>query len=487
MGLSGLTFNGTHNSQYPITIKSKKRPFFAPINLTFQYIQGRPGALLQSKETDILTIPVDVLIEGIDSSDYRKVLRDVKGWLITDQAKELVFDDDPSITYFGILSGKTDLDELVRIGEGTIYFICPDSYEYGSERRQIINDPTVTNENPLITNTGTTETFPRFKATIQKPITFLDIISPEDYMRIGNPVAVDETPIEREQLILHDTLASTTGWGAGSQVDGGVVAGTMASDGNNFIVSDYGVGTNQWHGPALKTSLSEALQDFKLEARVKLDNLGGGVGRIEVYLLDANNAIIGKISVRDSWPEGKRMWGETRAGTLDAGHKFMSEYYDYPHKWNPFDGLLRVQRVGNKWESYITLIFPDGKHSYWNTRTYIDVDSKYMQQITQVQLHIAAFTPTSGTQYKVTDNRISDLKVYKINTNTEKQIPYIAVAGDVIEFDHSKSLITKNGEDFLSEKDFAANFFPLGVGDTEIAVQPSDAAVVEAVWKPRWL
>jgi hypothetical protein len=55
-----------------------------------------------------------------------------------------------------------------------------------------------------------------------------------------------------------------------------------------------------------------------------------------------------------------------------------------------------------------------------------------------------------------------------------------------IEIDHATNAIFKNGEPFLSAKDFGANFFALERGQTEIAINPAGVATVQMTFRERW-
>ncbi|MGY3718879.1 distal tail protein Dit, partial [Sutcliffiella cohnii] len=108
-------------------------------------------------------------------------------------------------------------------------------------------------------------------------------------------------------------MSTTTGWTTHNSVDGGVVAGEIVSSNGFFRPNSFGEGTS-WHGPALKTSLSQALKDFRVEAEIEFLNTGGNKrGRVEIYLLDTQSRAIAKLALKDSWSIA-RAWGEARAG-----------------------------------------------------------------------------------------------------------------------------------------------------------------------------
>jgi predicted phage tail component-like protein len=480
--MTSFTFNGERRD-YVVVLRGRKRPPWASVQRNILKVPGLPGGYLQNTETDIRVLEVPVFIKGENLTHLQRVKEDLAAWLVTDDPKELIFDDDPTRTYYTVVDDTVDFQEIVRFGQGTIRFLCPDPYVYGPEKSVDIPNGSG-GQKTVVQNNGSADTYPKFTITVNQPITFFDIISPNDYMRIGKPIKVDETPIEKEQIILNDNMASMTGWGNASYVDGGTVTGTMSTNGNDFYASDYGVGAS-WHGPAVKKSLSEPLQDFRIEAYLRQYNQDdpGMIGRAEVYLLDVNNVVVAKIAMMDAWAGAKSNKAEIRLGDISNAHYMVNTTGKTNIWWNKFQGVLKLQRIGKRFYAYVANITTDGRNQHFRTWSvgYTDANNKYQAPIAQVQLHLGKY----GT-YQVTSQAFQRIRVYKINQNTEVEIPYIATSGDIIEIDHQKNLITKNGEDFLFAKDFGANFFALGRGQTEIEVNPAGVANVEMTFRERW-
>jgi predicted phage tail component-like protein len=480
--MTSFTFNGERRD-YLVVLKGRKRPPWAPVQRNILKVPGLSGGYLQNTEIDVRVLEIPILIKGDNLTHLQRVKEDLAAWLVTDEPRELIFDDDPTRTYYAVVDDTVDFEEIVKFGKGTIKFICPDPYVYGPEKTieiPVIGD----SQSVVVQNNGSADTYPKFTITVNQPTTFLDIITPSDYMRIGKPISVQETAVEREQIVLDDNMSNLSGWGATTYVDSGVVAGAMNSDGKDFYASSYGTGTG-WHGPAVKKSLSQTVQDFRVEAYFKQYNAGYTrlIGRAEVYLLDANNAVIAKIAMMDTWKDTASNQAEVRLGDSMSPHYMINTTGKTKTWWNDFQGVIKLTRIGKRFTAYIANITTDGKNKHYRTWFvgYTDVDEKYQMPLAQVQLHLGAY----GTN-PPTNQAFQRIRVYKINQNTEQQIPYIAQAGDIIEIDHAKNLITKNGEDFLFTKDFGANFFALERGQTEIAVHPAGVATVQMTFRERW-
>jgi predicted phage tail component-like protein len=480
--MTSFTFNGERRD-YVVVLRGRKRPPWAPVQRDILKVPGLPGGYLQNTETDVRVLEIPILIKGDNLTHLQRVKEDLAAWLVTDEPKELIFDDDPTRTYYAVVDDTVDFEEIVKFGKGTIKFICPDPYVYGPE--QTVNIPYDGNKQTVIVqNNGSAPTYPKFTVTFNQPTTFLDIITPTDYMRIGKPASVKDTAIEKEQKILDDNMTTIIGWGSATYVDDGVVTGTMNSDGNDFYASSYGIGTG-WHGPAVKKSLSQTVQDFRVEAYFKQYNAGYTrlIGRAEVYLLDANNAVIAKIAMMDAWDGVSSNKAEVRLGDSMSPHYMVNTTGKTKTWWNDFQGVIKLTRIGKRFTAYVANITKDGRNQHYRTWFvgYTDVDERYQMPLAQIQLHLGAY----GT-YPVTNQAFQRIRVYKINQNNDTQVPYIATAGDVIEIDHATNAIFKNGEPFLSVKDFGANFFALERGQTEIAINPVGIATVQMTFRERW-
>lgn len=462
-----MIFNGIEKD-YLITLHGRRRSAWAPVSRNLITVPGMAGAYLSHTDIQARVITVPVLVKAKNISDLQKIKEDMAEWLIHDEPKELIFKDEPDRVYYALVDGELELDEIFSTGQGEITFICPDPYKYGDE--VIVEFPS---DIVTVTNEGTAEADPVFELEVLEPVTFAMIQNQdEDYMMIGRPVNVEEIAFEREELIMHNNMSSTVGWTEGDQVDIGDVSGTMVSDGSKFVVSDFGSQSElKWYGPALKTSLPEPLQNFRVDVLVENFNSINGVGRVEIYLLDINNNIIAKNSIGDAWETMKRNRTTAYVRSLTNEHYLIRQSEltgDTQFElWNDFDGMLRLQRDGDRWMSYIAKIRPDGTHHARETRWFTDGAREFQQPVAQIQVHIGRFG-----DFPVTQMGIDDLKVYKINDPSENQIPYIAHEGDVITFDHKNEDILLNGEPRKDLKNFGATFFKLKRGNNQLIVHP---------------
>ena len=162
--MRSFSFNGIIKPYIYVEEKSN-RPPWAPVTRGYQQVPGRPGAhLIKKTKVEPRPLPIPVYFKAESIADLQKMKEELAAWLIHDDPKPLVFDDEPDRTYYAIVDGSFDVEEFVRTGKGTIPFICPDPYKYGEEKTvpinsggRIVNNGTV-DTNPVLTITFTAAT-----------------------------------------------------------------------------------------------------------------------------------------------------------------------------------------------------------------------------------------------------------------------------------------------------------------------------------------
>lgn len=332
---------------------------------------------------------------------------------------------------------------------------------------------------------GTADSFPVIKAEVTKATSYIAIENQTtgEMMMIGQPVSVEDTVVPYEETILDDSMATLTGWANASfAVDGGQIAGTMQSDSYVFKAQNYGTGS-AWHGPAVSKSLSQQLQDFKAEALIKFSSTNVlEVGRVEIYLLDINNIVIGKLAMKDYMGNYIFNMPEIFAINKSANTVESLIVRNANENWNGFYGMVRFQRIGQEISAYLARVNPEtGLHESVKVGSFQDSNNQYQTKVAAVGIHIATF----GTSAPMSTAQVHHLTVKKINAN-QPGIPYIALPGDIIEFNHVTKTITKNGEDIKDLKAFIAKYFPLVKGINELAVAPADSLKLESKYRERY-
>lgn len=341
-----------------------------------------------------------------------------------------------------------------------------------------------------ISNNGSEYSDPTFTVKVENPSTFIDISRKKEeeiqHFRMGYPVSVEERTVEKEQLVMHDEMKTMVGWTQnGPNTDEGENTGTLKSDSERFVIDNFGAGS-KWHGGVARKSLKEPLQDFTVEAIVECwnQNSAKSMGRVEIYLLDVNSDVIGKMSMAEVHVNVASNYGEIHAGKIDEGHHIISTTGDSPWTWNDFTGRLRITRVGNFWAADIARILEKGGYDSESYREYFDVDERYSKnQLAQIMVHIGGWKEAPNLNAS-----INDIKVWKFNKTTTLEAPYYIVRkGDVVEIDTADASIKINGKDAIYTKDLFGDFINIEKGTNQIEILPSDIGQVEVAYRERYL
>jgi predicted phage tail component-like protein len=480
---SNFTFRNQRRS-YLTVLRGRKRPAWAPVKRNILTVPNMPGGYHKSTDVDIRTIEVPVRIKAEDIADLQKTKEDLADWLVTESVEELTFDDEPDRTYFAMIDGACDLEELVDRGKGTLTFICPDPHKYGKtkvQRSVIQSDGTAS---LVARNEGSVEALPTFEIQVDGDYTNIDISNGDLMNRIGRVVNIEDYATSREERIFNDSLSTINGWAktVGAVHIDGLATGNMKSDGSRFLPIDFGTMNDTWHGPFYKKSIGQTLTDFRVETIVELVNTGEDkFGKVEVYVLDDDSLPVCMLTIKDVDSSGKRIYATLRTGGGDQGFRdLISTHGEKDNTFWNFYGLLRIERVGTRWTAYVTVINRDtGKHVARSFVEYDDAEQQFTRSPTQVGIYMAQY----GTR-KVASLRAYDVKVYKINVLTENQIPYIVSAGDVVTFDHEREVILINGEPRMDLKAFSGEFFELNRGTNTILISPP--LPTKATWRERY-
>lgn len=450
-------------------------------------IYGRPGIYDFGVELGYRTIKVDVKIIGTNDKDVIKKTRLFGEWLFHTDLQPLIIADEPDKQYMARIDGQTEIDEIFRLGEGTITFIVPSPFAEATQ--DTLFSATITSETPVtVFNDGSAEAFPIIDLTMKEDATSIAVISDDKFVQIGSS-DVTKTPASVSPTVLYDSFDSYSGWASATAVDGGVIAGSFTS--NGFSISqtskDYGTGS-AWHGAAVVKSLSREVSNFTLTATVgHVAQNNPQIGRIEIYLLDANNVHLGKIALTDSHQHMAAPRFEARVGSYSGGRYFINDFGKKKGHFKNFDGgKITIYKKGNIWGAWIQR--PQYVKGSFRYRTFYDihryfVDAKgtYEKKVAKVQIHMGTY----GAYAPVNNMYISDLRVTERVTSSVTESPIIFKAGDVVTIDNQRAIVLKNGEPFFSELQPDSDFFSLQKGANGLIVSPP-IADIDLSFRKRW-
>ncbi|MDZ4418102.1 distal tail protein Dit [Bacillus cereus] len=486
--MSSFSFNGERKSYIHIE-RGWKRPAWAPLRRNLLNTPSYQGARLLSTDTDMRVLPVPVGIIAPNGIGLERLKEEIASWLITEQPAELIFDIENERTYLAVVDEEFNIDEFVDIGKGVLKFICPMPYKLGPTRTVEFQ----ADERELaanIQNKGSVESNPIIEIEVTKPSTFLDVWNGDNYFRIGWPLRMDQVPVERNQRVMWDEMSTIVGWTNVPNAEDMVGGGAFKVDAGSRLVPVYLGETNikGWHGCIAKKNIPQGpLQDFIMQAYVGVrSSHPDQMGRVEIGLLDENSDYVARISMNDVHWQAEQNTGFAKLGNKKkpAGERVLiNEPGDHPTTWNQYRGRLWLARTGNRWEAYISKFL-------WNTEkddserfvVWEDENNVNMDKVAQVQISISQFSDNMFC----TDMSIDDLKIWKVNMNTQDNPPYIFDVGDKVVIDTERSLVSINGKKAINLKDIFSDYPVINKGLNKLEIMPSDVGIAKVTYRERY-
>ncbi|MHA4326280.1 distal tail protein Dit [Bacillus cereus] len=486
--MSSFSFNGERKSYIHIE-RGWKRPAWAPLRRNLLNAPSYQGARLLSTDTDMRVLSVPVGIIAPNGIGLERLKEEIASWLITEQPAELIFDIENERTYLAVVDEEFNIDEFVDIGKGVLKFICPMPYKLGPTRTVEFQD----NERGLVANIqnkGSVESNPIIEIEVTKPSTFLDVWNGDNYFRIGWPLRMDQVPVERNQRVMWDEMSTTVGWTNVPNAEDMIGGGAFKVDAGSRLVPVYLGETNikGWHGCIAKKNIPQGpLQDFIMQAYVGIrSSHPDQMGRVEIGLLDENSDYVARISMNDVHWQAEQNTGFAKLGNKKkpvSERVLINEPGDHPTTWNQYRGRLWLARTGNRWEAYISKFL-------WNTEkddserfvVWEDENNVNMDKVAQVQISISQFSDNMFC----TDMSIDDLKIWKVNMNTQDNSPYIFDVGDKVVIDTERSLVSINGKKAINLKDIFSDYPVVSKGSNKLEIMPSDVGIAKVTYRERY-
>lgn len=435
------------------------------IELNTTSIPGRRGSIYRGRDIKQRTISVDFALKAASYEELNKRLEDLNKLLLSSKDNEIQFEDEMDRTYYGTVQNMQEAETDSRIHKGTITIICTDPLKYAEPVTK-----TFVNGEVTVQNRGAVDAEPVSEFEVLSDITYLDLFTDTDYMRIGRATSEGLTPIDPKTEIMTDGMQNMTGWTVSTETEGSTVKGTMSSNGNAFRPDTFGTGA-LWHGPAMQKGLPAIVQDFEAQVRfivkgTKPDQLGKAV----VEFLAESGTVVGRMMMYKGKVGSMGNTGVVRVGRETRSADMINTAGNHGWEWKDFEGILRISRRGNTWEGYIAQV--DYAKGIQHTRAfgrYVDTGNHHMAPVVAVRVHFGQYSTFAPlTMF------MQGIRIWKLNDVTENRVPIIAKAGDIIRFNHETSLITINGEPRNDLKDFGARYFALPKGVTTLLAEPKD-------------
>jgi len=204
-----INFNGVDLGEYLIVNNIDRSILPSQENTTIN-IPGRAGSLFVKKKDGSKPIPCEITIVEENSGLLRLKLDELASALDANTPSAIIFNDEPNMTYYGIVDGQTDLDEIVAIGRGTITFLCPNPYKYETETQAV---SALGEVSPTVT--GNVETYPTVECTITVDAAeyVIEHVAKAQKVRLISPFVIGDTisiNFNTGKILINDVLRMTT-------------------------------------------------------------------------------------------------------------------------------------------------------------------------------------------------------------------------------------------------------------------------------------
>lgn len=131
-------FNGRDSSEFNIYIKEINTRVLPPIKTKMVTVPGKPGAFNFGNEIGIRVEEIKITTRTQTNEELWSLKEQLASWLLTDTPAEFYYSFEPNRVYYAMLSGDTDINKILWMGEVTLTFEMPDPYAYGETKNQTI-------------------------------------------------------------------------------------------------------------------------------------------------------------------------------------------------------------------------------------------------------------------------------------------------------------------------------------------------------------
>lgn len=130
-----FTYGGTRAETLGLEVQNVVRDILPPVTPRTVPVPQRAGNVFFRTDFEMREIQVQVFIVGSGADtdaqmqDAQSTVRTIANFLDpTDGVKELIFDDETDKKYNAIVSGDTNLNQILELKRGTITFLVPDAF-----------------------------------------------------------------------------------------------------------------------------------------------------------------------------------------------------------------------------------------------------------------------------------------------------------------------------------------------------------------------
>lgn len=473
----GIVFNGVRNPKF-MKVRSIGHSALPPISSTTITVPGRAGSIdLEREVIADRRIDVEVLIISEDKNMLPKQLELLSKWLFHKSAKELVLGDNPGRKYYAKLDGNTDFSEILRVGQGTISFLCTDPYIYGADREVVLPDLT-TQEIISIVNNGTHDTPPYIELNVVQDSTLLGVVANEEYVEIGQSQTVDDEKPPYDPKVLYDPCRSLNGWVKSEGLYLATVTEQefqVGTDGERFEPKGRLVDeteTTNWYGPAYQKQCSTNTQNFEANINFYFTRSGdkekNGHGKLTMMLRDVDNRDMACVRVYDNDAKDNSVRCEFILLNPSGATKVVKRDVVFPKKFKEIFGTVYIRRRGTSWTVKVDRV-AGRSHTTILSANYTDSGKQYNRKLRYFQIGFVRWKKLPPCYMAVSHIDIRSLdKAPQISSDTE----IVVTAGDKVTIDNATGKVYRNDSLLLRGLNPSSTFIKLESGLNNLGFYP---------------
>lgn len=543
-----------------LIVEDINRPIIPEVSEQIQDIPGMRGVVYQGMNIGQKVFEITFFMECKSDRDCVLKMRDLSNFFVQmmdGQEYPLIFSDEQDVTWWVHPVAVSVPERVTRTTYDSTFTVTFNSSAGMGEGETIYKD--LTSTTTLITPKGNTTTYPIFTLIAGESLTKIGVSDGNKYVYLGRGFNVEnqDAPINQMPRILTDecnTLASwtkVTSTTATFNIENGVISNdadirttgkalaVTQKDGKDFFGANV---EKKWHGPARMQWLTKACDDWKVTARMYINNkYARAMGKIELYLLDTNGRRIGKLMIKDNDESlenvvqaqigydsngshqevylssedssVKTSKGSTSKKTIkyqtqvkttttkngkettktETVTKTMSLPQDLStNTYTDFYGNITLMKKGNQYTASVQLLDSNGNPTgKLRTATYTDSGNKFGDKLAGIAIYLAKYDISEdktevNVEYTPNTLQLSDVKVWEI---LGEQNQLVVEAGDELIIDCSDNNVYKNGTAFMENLYIGSDFFEM-VGGIESAFALSPSPDSKNKWylayKPRF-
>jgi len=464
-----ITFDGNNLSTY-IKVTQVNRGIIPERENRTYTIPKKSGVFYDGYTYKEKVIPVEFMIVNTDLNAVRRALASM---LDVEAPAQLVFSDEPNYYWMAVPDGKVDLEEILKVGTGSIDFLCPKPWAYKTGESEFILAPSQTKLTAI--NNGSAPTSPKFTVNFASDCGFIGITSPQGIIQLGNKIAVDAIPVPKSEKLIESLFKGTgsASWAKNTFQPlhfNAQASGTIYESSTDIKVDNFGTwGTKEWHGPVLSKELAvdtlglNTADNWEVFSKFHCRSYGGDAVRalamMEFGVFDDTGEYLAGIRMGDSMSVTANVGIGVFVGkNADSNGRERAQMWDVG-KYDWFNGSVRITKMGNNFNFEV---FNYSTNRKFNKTFYSEALGA--KKAKTAYLFMGKYKDEVGYN----DMSVTHFNFTKHHTETMKDIPNIFSNGDELVIDNETGKVTLNGVPYYSGLDIGSNFFPLKQGATDI-------------------